>query len=136
MLNQKYKKSWIIYTVLLMAFLVSLYESIHIIPENKKALVHQSKIYFSSYISRKAHSKSSGLIFIIPFFESVRLYTEMVSGEFNAYKPKLTIIYSYEINQSHMNEFHFGASSDHYFIQFQLSARINRHLTEGSSQAR
>ena len=131
--NQKHKKVWILYIVLLMISSISLYESVHIVPEGSKAVIYPNTKNFFDNIHRLGNINNSGLIFTIPFLQKVRLYTEMTSGEIDAYKPELIIVYSYVINQSHIREFHAFGMADHKLIKFYLSSKINKLIDSKSS---
>lgn len=131
--KKKYQKVWILYIVLFFIFSISLYESIHIIPEGSKALVHPNDKYNFNNSNRLGHIKNSGLIFAIPFFQKVRLYTEMSSGTINARKPKLIIVYSYVINDYHARKFYTSAHSNHDIVKLYLSTNINKLIDKRSS---
>ena len=90
-------------------------------------------MYYIFYIHIHPVDYFENISIYIPFFQKVRLYTEMMSGEIDAYKPERIIVYSYVINQSRIREFHARAHSDHYYVKFRLSSGINKLIDSKSS---
>ena len=132
--NEKYKKVWVVYIVLFIIFSILLYKSVHIVPDGSKAVIYPNTKNFFDNIHRLGSINNPGLIVTIPFLQKVRLYTEMTSGEIEAYKPELIIVYSYVINQSHIREFHAFGMADHELIKFYLSTKINKLIDNKSSK--
>ena len=131
--NKKYKKAWVLYILLFMIFSIFLYESIHIVPEGSKALVYQNKKYTFGNTHELGNIKNSGLIFAIPFFQKISLYTEKSHGEIKVQKPELIIVYSYVINEYHARKFHASAHSNHDVVKLYLSVNIKNLIDNNSS---